>query len=160
MVRPKDPPPGRRTPAPDPAASTQPATTREVVVLVPPQPMYECVTPDGDRYVSATPEGNPRWVPWWTLGYPPLVPRTVLGGRVGRPPARPGDPPIAVVQGVPGGTWVRDTCYQLPPGEVCARLDDRLSEINRRFIAAMPSERDLLRDERRALEARMANDCR
>ncbi|GAB3736178.1 hypothetical protein GCM10028862_20600 [Luteimonas pelagia] len=161
MLRPQDPPPGREPPATvEPTDTPPPTVQREVVYRAPPRPMYECVRPDGTRYASETPEGDPRWVPWWTLGYPVVIPRNPLGDRVGAPPARPGDPPIAVVHGAPGGTWVRDRCYRLPQAEVCARLDDRLAEINRRFIAAMPSERDVLRDERRALEARRDNDCR
>ena len=45
---------------------------REVrhVYIQPPQPMYECVSEDGDRYTSDNNEGNPRWVPYWSAGYP------------------------------------------------------------------------------------------
>lgn len=69
MQRPQDPPPGSRTPTPAPAAAAAlPATV--VTVLRAPQPMYECVTPDGERYTSDDGDGNPRFVPLWTLGVP------------------------------------------------------------------------------------------
>jgi hypothetical protein len=57
------------------------------------------------------------------------------------------------------GTWIRDTCYALPQGEVCDRLMDRRDEIRRRFFNAMPSERDVLRVEERGINARLDNDC-
>ncbi|WP_147653534.1 DUF4124 domain-containing protein [Vulcaniibacterium gelatinicum] len=159
MQRPQDPPP-RPTSAPAPTAPAAPALVRDrVVVAWPPQPLYECIRPDGSRYTSDSGEGNPRWVPLWTLGYPLLVPRNPLGDRVGAPPPRPGDPPLAVVYGPPPMTFVRDECHPLPQAEVCARLRDRRDEIRRRFFNAMPSERDALRVEERAINARLASDC-
>lgn len=72
MQRPQDAPP-RQVPAPDvPAAVPVAAPTPpppHVIVMRTPQPMYECTTPDGERYTSDTGDGNPRWVPLWTLGY-------------------------------------------------------------------------------------------
>ena len=56
-----------------------PVAPPQVVVVRTPQPMYECITPDGERYTSETGDGNPRWVPLWTLGY-----RSGWGGG-GRP---------------------------------------------------------------------------
>lgn len=161
MLKPQDPPSRRTPPAPARAPETRPAPAvpQRPLMLVAPRPLYECVTPDGRRYVTETGEGNPRWVPWWTLGYPVLIPRNPLGDRVGAPVARPGDPPIAVVYGHPGGTWVRDECHPLPQAEVCARLSERRSEIERRYFNAMPSEREELRAERRGIDARLANDC-
>lgn len=187
MQRPQDPPPGSRTP---PATVTQapPPEPAQVVVATrrAPQPMYECVTPDGERYTSDTGQGNPRWVPLWTLGYrsrsrggPAAVDGGALGdyyadrpawGRVGAPTPRP-DPP-ASGSGRPDrpsrphrggfggpGTWVRDTCHALPQGEVCSRLVDRREQIRRRFFNAQPSERDALRVEERGINARLAADC-
>ncbi|MGY1425942.1 DUF4124 domain-containing protein [Lysobacter sp. A289] len=86
MVRPRDPPP---RPVADAATTTVPTTVTsttaqaspQVIVIQPPQPVYECVTHEGERYTSDNPAGNPRWVPLWTLGYP-VYPRPV---RVGRP---------------------------------------------------------------------------
>lgn len=113
---------GVRAPAPPP---------RIVVVRAPaPAPMYECTTPDNTTYTSDSPEGNPRWVPMWTLGWP-----------------------------VPAGTWVRDACRALPQAETCARLRDRRAEIERRFFNAMPSERARLEVEERGLDARLDADC-
>jgi hypothetical protein len=72
MLRPKDAPqpPPRPPLAPIDAA---PAAAPQIVVVNAPRPLYECVTPDQERYLSDTPEGNPRWVPLWTQGYPVLA---------------------------------------------------------------------------------------
>ncbi len=166
MLRPKDAPAVRKTrsisnpaPPPDARAPTQ------VVYLVPPRPMYECVTPDGRRYTSEDNAGNPRWVPLWTLGYQAVRPITPLGSNIGGAPPRPDIPtwpprgdinwPVALG----GGQWIRDDCTMLPPAETCARLRDRRSEIRTRFFNAMPSERDVLRVEERGVNARLDNDC-
>jgi hypothetical protein len=112
-------------------ASRAPPPPRIVVVRTPaPAPMYECTTPDNTTYTSDSPEGNPRWVPMWTLGWP-----------------------------VPAGTWVRDVCRAMPQAETCARLRDRRAEIERRFFNAMPSERARLEVEERGLDARLDADC-
>src|SRR5690606_16205857 len=71
MQRPEDAP---RPVTPAVSALPQaPATPASVapqdVIMRTPQPMYECTTPDGERYTSETGDGNPRWVPLWTLGY-------------------------------------------------------------------------------------------
>ncbi len=186
MQRPKDGAPLTRTVA-APAAAATPAPPQVVVVRTP-QPMYECVTPDGERYTSETGDGNPRWVPLWTLGYRASrhrggAPATdasdrlnawqqerPLGGRVGAPAPRPSEPSSSGGPGprpphrpAPyaggGGTWVRDTCHALPQAEVCARLSDRRSELRRRFFNAQESERNVLRREERGLNARLADDC-
>ena len=135
MVRPTDAP---SPPPPAPPASTSTTTAerapppRIVVVREPaPAPMYECTTPDNTTYTSDSPEGNPRWVPMWTLGWP-----------------------------VPAGTWVRDACRPMPQAETCARLRDRRAEIERRFFNAMPSERARLEVEERGIDARIDADCR
>lgn len=165
----------RRTPAP--AASPAPA---HVMMLAPPRPMYECVTPDGERYTSENGSGNPRWVPLWTLGEPYFGwPRRADAGRGSYRPAPSGNAAIGrpqqdasamtrsapVVAGgawpaaIGGGTWISDACALLPPAEVCAILRDRRAAIRTRFFNAMPTERDLLRGEERAVNARLDNDC-
>ncbi len=171
MIRPTDAPVVPSTPS----ARTRPVNDGEAmqrqrtVYITPPRPLYECVTPDGEIYTSDSGEGNPRWVPLWTLGYPVARPRhgmtgdtdlAITDGRV-----RIDDhhtmlyPPFhgAAAWGV--GTWVRDDCHALPQDEVCSRLVDRRDEIRRRFFNAMPSERDVLRVEERGINARLANDC-
>ena len=70
MLRPSDPAPrptAKLTPAAAPPAVAAPP---RVIVVHAPRPLYECVIDDGERYASDSGEGNPRWVPLWTLGYP------------------------------------------------------------------------------------------
>ncbi len=137
MLQPKDAPHPAAPAAPALPPQAAPATRPTLVVVRTPQPMYECTMPDGERYTSASPEGNPRWVPLWTLGWP-------------------------VYEGAwtnTAGTWIRDACSALPQAEVCARLDDRRDEIRRRFFQAMPSERARLEVEQRGIEARLDADC-
>lgn len=152
MQRPQDPP---RAPLPAPVAppTTPPVEPRrevQVVYRTPPRPMYECVSPEGARYTSDSGEGQTRWVPLWTLGYP-----LGHGGRDRRPP------PPAAGSAYPAlaGAWVRDECHALPQAEVCARLSDRRYEIIRRYNSAMQSERHELEREQRGIDARLANDC-
>jgi hypothetical protein len=162
MQRPRDPTPGASPVArPAPAPVLAPSREVQIVYRVPPRPMYECVTPDGDRYTSENDEGNPRSVPLWTLGYPMWPSRG--GGAGSRPPG--GRPPA---QGyphypgviVPGGyTWVRDECHALPQQEICSRLSDRRYEIIRRYNSALQSEQRKLELEQRGIDARIANDC-
>ena len=173
MARPSDPAPGATPTAAPVAPPAQPAPAAQTTVIyrTPPQPMYECVAPDGSRYSSDSGEGNPRWVPLWTLGYPAVARVPVVepgsarirvdNGHVSGS-LRSGGVRHAVVPtyaGMGGGTWVRDTCHQLPPQEVCARLSDRRYEIQRRYYSALQSERRELDLEQRGIDARLANDC-
>jgi len=180
MVRPKDAPRVVRTPSATPSPRPAPVVAPPVVYLAPPQPMYECMTDEGKRYTSENGDGNPRWVPFWTLGYPQHGRR--FGGDAGRGTFRPAPSESASIgapqQRLPptsgsasgnhpapwpvasgGGTWIRDACTMLPPVEACARLRDRRSAIRTRFFNAMPSERDVLRVEERMIDARLDNDC-
>ncbi|GAB3102469.1 DUF4124 domain-containing protein [Lysobacter terrae] len=173
MVRPTDPPP---RPAP-PAASVAPKPAAEpaqrYVVITPPQPLYECVTPDGERYTSESGEGRAHWEPMWTYGYPayPIQPGGGLSANVGfrsgnvAGHVRIGDPnhptqrPPVLVPAVPTGQWVRDECNRLPQAEVCGRLRDERYELNRRWNIAQPSERAQIDRQTRGIDARLANDC-
>ncbi|MFP7726583.1 DUF4124 domain-containing protein, partial [Lysobacter sp. D1-1-M9] len=151
---------------PPPARS---AATR-VVRARPPRPLYECVTPEGEVYTSDTGQGDPRWVPLWTLGYPVILDRAGAGSRLGHrigaptpepPRDRPGvprrPPVLATAYGV--GTWVRDECHPLPQREVCDRLRDRDSELRRQYNSALQSERRHITTQRRGIDARIAADC-
>ena len=184
MQRPRDAPPAAHRPASAPKASSTAAPATQVIVAAPPRPMYECVTPDGNRYLSDTRAGNPRWVPLWTLGYPGyglLPPRpgfdpgsvraNVQGqfnggdGRYSvsigdRPPPRPpeGAPP-GYVASYGAGTWVYDECHALPQADVCARLRDERWELGRRYNSALQSERGDIDREQRSIDARLASDC-
>lgn len=187
MLRPKDParpPADARRPPAQPAA----APAMRVVVVTPPRPLYECITPDGEVYTSETASGDRRWEPYWTIGYPLQVgprlrhhrgypwvapPRTVDGraaglvfDNVGRPTPRPGVDRPGVPYGVrlPAvgyaiGAWINDECHPLPAQEVCARLVDRRDELDRRYNSALQSERARITEEQRGIDARLANDC-
>lgn len=172
MQRPKDPSPtaARAVPTPAPAAPAPPVREVQVIYRTPPRPMYECVDDEGRRYTSENEEGNPRWVPLWTFGYPGWSHRN-RGGHPLIPPA-PGSPGSTSVPTAPqggrliagvavpvGGSWVRDTCHPLPQQEVCAQLSDRHYEIIRRYNSAGPSERRQLDLEQRSIDARLSNDC-
>jgi hypothetical protein len=173
MVRPTDAPPvPSRPPAPATGGPTAPPV--RTVVLRAPRPLYECIPPGGEPYTSDTADGNPRWVPLWTLDYP-----MITGGGHGRA-GRGSDTSLAITDGnvridhgsttltrprpVPrraygAGTWVRDDCHALPQPEVCARLRDRRDAIRHRFFNAMPNERDTLTVEERGINARLDEDC-
>jgi len=72
-----------------------------------------------------------------------------------RPPHRDINWPVATG----GGTWIRDDCVMLPPVEACVRLRERRSTLRTRFFNAQEKERDVLREQERALNARLDNDC-
>ncbi len=152
MARPQDAPHKPANPAATQAPPVHEQYDAQVAshdqYLAPPRPLYECITPDGERYTSDTSEGNPRWVPLWTLGYPA---RGMIGPGIGAGPNWIGPSNY--------GSYIRDTCYMLPPADVCARTRDRRDELRKRFFNAMPSERDVLRVEERSLNARLDNDC-
>lgn len=174
MARPKDAPPRPASPPParDPMTVAAAAPPPQIIVVQPPRPLYECVTPDNERYVSDSPEGNPRQVPAWALGAP-LFGQAVVHepGRVdfrvenGRVSGnyRSGSIGTAWVPtpAAYGDTvWVRDSCYALPPAEVCSRLRERRDDLRRRYTIAQPSERALLGREERGIDARLQQDCR
>ena len=171
MQRPQDPPPREASTLADstPAAAPSQLAPREtrIVVAAAPQPMYECITDEGQRYTSDTPDGNPRWVPTWVYGY-------AGGGRPGPPGPRPPSGPRPPGPGPgpghgsrPGGTvivpygsvQIRDECHALPQQEVCARLADRRWELIRRYNSALQSEREQLSREQRGIDARLDQDC-
>lgn len=164
MQRPVDAPPASVV-VPPPAISAAPALASppdtRTVYLAPPRPMYECITPEGRRYTSDDGRGNPRWVPLWTLGYPAVRPKSILGDNIGHPDRVMHPPPHDVIWPVAtgGGTWVRDDCVMLPPREACARLRDRRADLRTRFFNAQEKERDALRSEERDINLRLDNDC-
>jgi len=174
MVRPKDAPAAPRNAPVRVRPMYAPAPSEHVVYHAAPKPMFECATSDGTTYTSDTGDGNPRWVPLWTLGYPLAFPVTRSRSQ------GPGGAGLAITNGGvqidgqrtilrppvygPGSyaaapVWVHDDCHELPPDEVCARLVDRRDAIRTRFFNAMPSERDQLRIEERGINARLGNDC-
>ncbi len=165
MVRPRDPPASKRAISTTRRAAPPAQREDRYIVVNAPRPLYACTRPDGTGYVSDNADGNRRWVPLWTLGYPVYRERLALGDRIGAPPpgADAGMRPERVGRGYGafygGGTWVQDACHPLPQDEVCAQLSDRRSELRRRFFNAMPSERETLGVEERGLNARLRADC-
>ncbi|BCT92027.1 hypothetical protein LYSHEL_10510 [Lysobacter helvus] len=166
MARPVDAAP--RAPQARPAPVEAPAPRERTTVIYQPRPLYECITPDNVRYTSETDEGNPRWVPLWTLGYPVYaIPGHHSGAGFalsnGNMSISGGSHSVSGPYISPAaygaGTYVQDTCYALPQADVCDRIRDRREEIRTRFFNAMPSERDVLRVEERSLNARIEQDC-
>jgi hypothetical protein len=178
MLRPTDPPPSRAASRPRISAAAVEPQTRTVYRTAP-RPVFECVTPDGERYTSASPEGNPRWVPLWTLGYPAVstAPPMVEGGYGGHVEHRAGGTLIRVdagqrwrspgygygYGGMPvastGGTWVRDACEPLPAVEACATLRDRRDELDRRWFSALQGDRQTIEREQRRIDAQLGESC-
>lgn len=165
MLRPTDPPPSR-TAARAAAAPSTPSPAR-VVYVTPPRPLYECVTPDGERYTSDTGAGNPRWVPAWTVGVPVMA-GPWSGGGGWRIDAGNGNTRIRIGQEYPsypvapvyaGGVWVSDECHALPQSLVCERLREERYTLDRRYNSALQSERTRISTEQRGIDARLANDC-
>lgn len=167
--RPQDPPPAAR-PAALPAAASPapPAAVPARVIVVTSQPLFECITPEGERYTADDGQGNPRWVPG------PLVP-VIIGsaGGHGRP-HRPHHPPsapdapqrpvhshpgghgVATAVVSAGGQWVRDSCQQLTRQEACQALGEQRWELISRYNSALSSEREQLVRQQRRVEERMA----
>ncbi|GAB3389963.1 DUF4124 domain-containing protein [Lysobacter fragariae] len=177
MVRPQDAPPRPVVEAAVPAAPREPAP--RYIVLTPPRPLYECISPDGERYTSQTAEGRPpRWEPYLSPGLAWPYPRDPYSGgysanigyrgnhvrgniRIGEPYPRPMPAPVPTypVPVYAGGTWVRDECNPLPQAEVCDRLRDQRYELNRRWNIAQPSERAQIDRDTRGIDAQLNNDC-
>lgn len=190
MVRPVDAPPP--PPRPEPAAARSPAPAGpevRYVVVSPPQPIYECIRPDGSTYESDTGIGETRAVPTWGGAWPVRRPGHRPPGYASRGATVPADSRLSVppTSGIsipsnpprpdPVGTGPRprprpgpaygapaiverDPCHPLPQAEACARLRDRRDDVRRRFFAAQPTLRDTLRVEERGLVARIERDCR
>lgn len=177
MIRPTDPPASRRAAPARTARTPAVLPPTRVVYRNAPRPLYECTTPDGENYTSETPEGNPRWVPMWTLGYPGVVGilPTVEGGYGATYERRTGDSRVRIdagrrwrspdygapmVAAMPTGTWVRDVCSPLPAAEVCGLLSDRREELDRRWFSALQGDREAISREQRRIDARLDEECR
>ena len=168
MLRPRDAPPRPVTAAPSARDTYVQQPQTQVIVLQPPRPLYECVTPDNTRYLSDNPEGNPRLVPMWVTDGPAI--QAYREYQPGQLQVRVDDGHVSggytsggwrdrIVTGWAGQHWIRDACHPLPQTEVCARLRDRRDEIRRRFSIGQPSERAELAREERSINARLSQDC-
>ena len=126
--------------------------------------------PTASRYTSDSAEGNPRWVPLWTLGYPSRRRRRASGaGAAWRHPRRcaastPAAPPA------PRGPVRIPACTAPAPGSATTAMRCRRPKSARAWSTGatrsarasstrMPSERDTLRVEERGINARLDNDC-
>ncbi len=183
MVRPRDAKPMTTRVARPP--TTQQIETVRYVMQPAPRPLYACIAPDGQRYLSETAEGQPRWMPGWAVDpYPrpyPYPPVTIaryqgdlrwrgshgavrIGGErqyiAGAPvigsPIQPIYPAPVVAA---GGYWARDACSALSGTEICEVLSDRRHQIRIRYSQAMPSERTLLDSESATLDTRLRQEC-
>ena len=174
MIRPQD-PPARHI---DSQAAAAPAPVYRdnvrYVLLSPPRALYQCTAPDGSRYTSESAQGQPRWQPLWAAAYPNYPPMRAASGSVslnyqrrhgglrvehqretiGMPVQTGYAYPVAA-----GGYWAHDSCVALPSAEICTRLSDRRHEIRRRYVHAMPSERQALNRESATLDSRLATEC-
>lgn len=185
LQRPRDPAPRVVGTEGAAVAPAEPPVIRERevrhVYVQPPQPMYECVSEDGQRYTSDSAEGNPRWIALWSrvwmphrypgIGHPGPRPAGVgaavgtgmgTGIDIGPPPggATVQRPTVGMDVVVPAGSvLVRDSCHALPPQEVCSRLRDRRWELDRRYNSALQSERTAISNEQRGIDARLGRDC-
>lgn len=111
------------------------------------RPVYQCISPEGERYTHEDPNGLARWVPAYGISYglPIGLPRSGHNRWHG--------PLIA------GGMWVRDLCTPLPQSETCAVLSERRTAIMRKNVALQASDRDALAAEAAGIEARLRADC-
>ncbi|WP_240095432.1 hypothetical protein [Thermomonas flagellata] len=174
--RPQDPPP---SPAPTaPTAPSMPPPAPAPVVVRQPPPLFECIAPDGHRYLNEDGRGQLRWQPAWAFagwGFGHWHPAPAPAARPGLLPARPSAPeldrlppalpgpthlpprwggPVAV-----GGIWQPDPCTPLPPAQACAQLRAERDALETRFFNAQERERDHLRAQRRMLQTRLAAAC-
>jgi len=171
MQRPVDPPRHKVAtspvePEPEPEPMPAPEASPNYVVVNQPRPMYECETYEGERYLSDTAEGNPRWVELWALGYPVAVQRNPMGDNVGGPRPRPpetgpGPPrlPVDVGLAMTPGSWIRDPCYELSPEQICEHLRDRHFELGRQYNSALQGDRQRIDDEQQLIAQRLDDEC-
>ena len=186
MIRPRDGKPPA-SPAPGPYAPRTVETIR-YVVRPPTATLHACLSPDGRRYFSESPQGEaPRWMPVWSPAWPAPDRSGIIspGGRfeyrgraVGaeiggqrRPVGRISDPSAMRPTSLPsgsrphapfvavGGYWAYDACTPLAPEEACAEWSDRRLAISRRYYQAMPSERQAMDRESELLSRRIADTC-
>lgn len=170
LARPKDPPPSATPAATAPAPSAAPAVpapTPSRVVVVREEPLFECTTPDGERYTADDGEGNPRWVPGPLVavhlgpghahgpGRPPMHRPSLPPGNGAAPPRPPGHGPHASVLVPAGGQWIRDSCQRLTRQEACRMLDGQRWALISRYNSALSSEREQLVRQQRRVEERM-----
>ena len=106
MVQPKDPPPRPAVPAPaTPAATPAPPAPlpAPAPAYLPPPPMYQCTTYDGETRFSEKDDPNPRCVPLAVMGYD---------------------------AGPFGATcrWVEDSCVRLDDASACQVFRDKLDQ--------------------------------
>lgn len=163
--RPPEAAPAAAAPAAVPAANDPvPETPAPAAVRRAPAPRFECLRPDGDTYESADGQGEPRWVPLWTVGMDPRAPAQTFGRTGAKPaprpafrPGAPASPPGPAALGP--GMWVRDACRPLGPGEICARRRAQVDALARRAHNVGSGEATRLRAQRRELLVLLGEEC-
>ena len=101
----------------------------QVVMITAPRPLYECITPDGERYPSDSDQGNPRWVPLWTMGYGPT-----RRGPSTRVEAGDGRGSIEVDAGVDTGPIVAQTAVPVHEDDDVDALHERIKAAERTML--------------------------
>jgi hypothetical protein len=146
------------------ASEPAPEAPAPVAARRAPAPRFECLRPDGDTYESADGQGEPRWVPLWTVGLDPRAPAQTFGRTGARPaprpafrPGAPAAPPDAAALGP--GVWIRDACRVLGPGEICARRREQIDALARRAHNVGTGEASRLRAQRGALLMLLDEEC-
>jgi hypothetical protein len=147
-----------------PAPAAPPTAAPPPTAPPAPPPLWECVRHDGSRYASDTGIPERRWVPLWVLGRDPRAPPTLFGSPGTPPPdppasapGAPAAPPGAAALGP--GAWVSDRCLRLTAADACSRYRERRDALRHRWHLAMPSERDRIRPQERALSAMLRERC-
>lgn len=170
LQRPPEPPPAPpETPVEGMAPADAPPTDvppseglpAAVEAPAPAKPLYECVTHDGTRYTNDTGVGETRWVPLWVIGMADAPGKGRTGAATKPPRETPRDPAQVPAGQSPGaGTWIRDTCYLLPPERVCDRLRAEVNELRRQRRQAQAGERVDIDAQTEQLSARLRAECR
>ena len=148
MTRPRDPVAPVVISAPRTSTRVSPNVTYVInTPTAPARPVYQCISPEGERYTHEDPEGLARWVPAYGFPY-------------GRPFGLPhGGRDRWRTSVIAGGMWVRDPCTALPQAHTCAILSERRIAIMRKNVALQASDRDALAAEAAGIEARLRADC-
>lgn len=118
--------------------SSPPITAHAVVQAPPPPPLYQCLTPENDHYLSEVPEPEPPCVPTATIGID-------------------GSQQLGAGQAC---TMVYDQCQRVPNHAACTAWRERVNQALSAWTFARPEQRDQLKIEYdRVTEIVTASNC-